>query len=212
MTLGAPMTSSDMYLAVSPTIIAMTTNEKVQLRCRSGGLLTGTPTFPLRGADLASGLFVTNPPDDTDPTKPRRMFDPRIIYDNYDGRFWMVASEDGTAPDGDPNHTFDVGRIHLMASRPRPPSPGLARHGSSAPGASAPTKALSIFKLQPLEIRNMLRTHFLTDVAWASIRSTSTLHTGRENWWVSGILPRLRSSLCFESRASRNPALSKSKP
>lgn len=117
-------TSADLGLAVSEDRIIGTSNDKVQLRCRNTGLrlvnLSAPTTLPLRGATLAAGAFVTNPATDS-PEQPRRMFDPRIIYDNYDHRFWFVASEDGASSPGG-GHAFDVGRIHINASNNATPN------------------------------------------------------------------------------------------
>lgn len=117
-------TSADLHLAVSSTRIALTSNESVQLRCRSsGGKLSGANgnPFPLRGANLTSGLFVTDPPVDNLPSIARGIFDPRIIYDNYSNCFWAIASENG-ANSEEPYGANQVGRIHLAVSKSAAPS------------------------------------------------------------------------------------------
>lgn len=115
-------TAADLGLAVSESRIIATSNDKVQLRCRNTGLRLVNPaaatTIPLRGFALNTGAFVTKPDE---PQQFRRMFDPRIIYDNYDHRFWFVASEGG-APDRFGGHAFDVGRIHINASNNAAPN------------------------------------------------------------------------------------------
>lgn len=109
-------TAADLRLAVGDTRIVLTSNDKVQLRCRgTGGKLTGTTTLPLRGATLATGLFVTNPATDDAEVK-RRHFDPRVIWDNHSDRFWIVASEDGAAA------AQQVGRLHIATSKTATPN------------------------------------------------------------------------------------------
>jgi hypothetical protein len=85
-------TSSDMRIAVGETRIIVTSNSGVRIHCKNVSPITAqAPMAGLSATEINTALFVPTTANGT--FQSFQITDPRVIYDGYAKRFWIVACE-----------------------------------------------------------------------------------------------------------------------
>lgn len=103
--LGDDNVASDLSLAAGLSRIVVFSNSGVRIMCKAG-FLNQNSQAELNGANVNTAAFA---PTGTGFTHDST-FDPRVIYDGYNGRFWAVAVERDIA-----DYPFE-GRLHISLS------------------------------------------------------------------------------------------------
>jgi hypothetical protein len=102
--IGDDNVAADMSIAAGLSRALTVTNSGVRIHCKSGYAMTSQT--PLNGTDANNSAFA----ETTNSFAHNSTFDPRVIYDGYDGRFWMVAAE------RDVTGETIQGRLHISVS------------------------------------------------------------------------------------------------
>lgn len=105
-----PKTTGDGGIAVGTDAIVLTSNCGVQVRCQDGG--TWDDPELLEGANLSLAMFRREAEHEIY----NDIFDPRVIWDGFDNRFWVVAMEWFITDPGGIDPTYLDGRIHVAVS------------------------------------------------------------------------------------------------
>ncbi|HLZ20928.1 MAG TPA: hypothetical protein VKQ30_02220 [Ktedonobacterales bacterium] len=91
-TVGAPgATPPDSALAVSPNYLVSATNQGVAFFDKNGDPPANAPIFQ----NTLSAFFAPAGAD----AKEARVFDPRVVYDEYLDRFWVLVTAENDSPD-----------------------------------------------------------------------------------------------------------------